>query len=203
MAWNKKTKPVPDYVKKKISKTLSGRTWRKKIICPICGNDNVRTGRKFCSRECFGISERGKESPMKDKKFNGKALENIRKAAKKRIGRKAWNKGIPNFSGRGKNCHLWKGGTTKLSIKIRSSFEYREWRRKIFERDNYICRICEKRGGDVHADHIKPFYKIILQYNVKNLQDAQNCNQLWDIYNGRTLCVECHKKTKTYPKNLR
>lgn len=23
-------------------------------------------------------------------------------------------------------------------------------------------------------------------------------NDLWDINNGRTLCVDCHKKTETY-----
>lgn len=32
-------------------------------------------------------------------------------------------------------------------------------------------------------------------------EDAINCEELWSINNGRTLCIDCHKKTNTYLKN--
>lgn len=81
---------------------------------------------------------------------------------------------------RGKKSHLWKGGVTPLNKKIRTSFEYREWRRLVFKRDNFTCMNCGKRGGNLEAHHIKSFSKH------KELR--------FEINNGQTLCVECHKK---------
>ena len=82
----------------------------------------------------------------------------------------------------------WRGGITKINYTereiIKNTFEYKNWRKKVFERDNYQCQVCEKRGGKLNADHIKPFslypgLRFILE-------------------NGRTLCVDCHRKTDTY-----
>src|SRR3990167_306061 len=62
----------------------------------------------------------------------------------------------------GKNNNWWKGGITPLNAKIRSSFEYKLWRKAIFERDNYTCIWCGTKSGNgkaviLNADHIKPF----------------------------------------------
>lgn len=95
-----------------------------------------------------------------------------------------WNTGkkLPNMSGN-KNPS-WKGGITPIHLKIRNSPEYAQWRKKVFERDNHTCVICKKRNCLLNADHIKPFSKY------PELR--------FDINNGRTLCVPCHKKTETY-----
>jgi hypothetical protein len=45
------------------------------------------------------------------------------------------------------------------------------------------------------------FSEILKEYNVKTLDDAHKCKELWDINNGRTLCINCHKLTDTYLKN--
>ena len=63
---------------------------------------------------------------------------------------------------------------------IRNSPEYKEWRTKVFERDKYTCQHCNQVGGDLNAHHIKPFAKY------KELR--------FEVSNGLTLCVECHKK---------
>lgn len=98
---------------------------------------------------------------------------------------KAWNKGIPNFNGRGEKCHLWRGGITPINNKIRSSIEYKEWRKAVYERDNYTCVWCgDKTSGNLQADHIKPFS---LYPELRLVVD-----------NGRTLCRDCHKKTHSY-----
>jgi hypothetical protein len=82
-------------------------------------------------------------------------------------------------------------GITPINRLIRTSVEYKLWRKAVFERDNYTCIWCGKKfikgvTGKVilHADHIKPFSLF------PELRFA--------IDNGRTLCIDCHKKTDTY-----
>ena len=84
-----------------------------------------------------------------------------------------WNKG--------------KGTKSKESQLIRASLEYRLWRKAIFERDNYTCVWCRQRGGEIQADHIKPF--------------AFYPELRFAIDNGRTLCRKCHLTTDTWGKN--
>jgi 5-methylcytosine-specific restriction endonuclease McrA len=78
----------------------------------------------------------------------------------------------------------WKGGITPANKKIRASEEYKQWREAVFRRDRFTCVWCGQKGGALHADHIKPFA------NYPKLRLT--------VSNGRTLCVECHKKTPTY-----
>lgn len=85
---------------------------------------------------------------------------------------------------RGKDNKSWKGGITPINKAIRGSVEYRLWRLDVFERDNHTCVLCEQRGGTLNADHIKPF--------------AYYPELRFDRNNGRTLCIECHRKTETY-----
>jgi hypothetical protein len=85
---------------------------------------------------------------------------------------------------RGENNSNWKGGITPENKKIRTSMEYKQWRTSVFERDGYTCQHCDKVGGELHADHIKPF--------------ALYPELRLDINNGRTLCKDCHRKTPTW-----
>jgi len=97
-----------------------------------------------------------------------------------------WNKGLKGYKAGEKN-NRWKGGITPINKQIRHSFEYKLWRKAVFERDNYTCVWCgekEKVSGRLNADHIKPF--------------AHYPELRFAIDNGRTLCEECHKTTDTY-----
>lgn len=69
------------------------------------------------------------------------------------------------------------------------SARYRTWRKAVFERDDYTCQGegCGSRGGELNADHIKPF--------------STHPELRFKVSNGRTLCVPCHKKTPTYGRN--
>ncbi|MCK9370270.1 hypothetical protein M0R04_10220 [Candidatus Dojkabacteria bacterium] len=95
----------------------------------------------------------------------------------------------------------WKGGTSPLRKSIQNTRKYRNWRTEVFKRDNYICQFCKKRGNQINADHIKPFYKIIEEYKIDTVEKAKRCEELWNISNGRTLCVPCHKQTPSYLVN--
>ena len=93
----------------------------------------------------------------------------------------------------------WKGGITSLSVRIRTCFMYRQWRSDIFTRDHFTCQWCgDARGGNLEADHIKPLRLLIQYYELLNIEQAQKCEALWDINNGRTLCQACHQKTSSY-----
>lgn len=82
---------------------------------------------------------------------------------------------------------------------IRSTFKYREWRITIFTRDNFTCVLCRIKGGYLEVDHYpKMFIEIINEYEIKTLEKALECKELWDIKNGRTLCKKCHLSTPTW-----
>ena len=76
----------------------------------------------------------------------------------------------------------WKGGVTKHMIRFTP--EYRAWRTAVFQRDDYTCQGCKRRGGFLHAHHIKS------QYRFPELRLV--------LGNGMTLCHPCHTKTDNY-----
>lgn len=104
---------------------------------------------------------------------------------------------------KGEKCYLWRGGTHNLTKIIRNDFRYRQWRSDCFTRDNYICQNCDQKGYNLQVDHIKPLSYILEDNQIKSLEDALNCEELWNINNGRTLCIDCHKKTDTWGSNSR
>ena|SRR3990167_5144562 len=107
----------------------------------------------------------------KNRKFSIETRKKMQNAMFKRI----TNGGHPNY----------KGGITLIHEKIRKSFEYKLWRKAVFERDGFACVWCgNSKSGILNADHIKPF--------------AHYPELRFAIDNGRTLCVDCHRKTDTY-----
>lgn len=185
---------------------------RSLIKCDLCKKEFIRRHDKikeknYCSTSCSGKVNISKYTITDEHK------EKIRKIAlEKNYGK--WMKGKTGNKGSftsertsGENSFNWKGGITPLNNKIRRHKNSIVWRNKIFERDNYTCVICNSRGNKLNADHYpKMFQHIISDNNIKCLNDALLCSQLWDINNGRTLCVNCHKEVtkeqmKTYWKN--
>lgn len=95
---------------------------------------------------------------------------------------------------KGENAPNWQGGKTPKIKLLRKSKQYADWRSAVFERDNYTCQHCGVRSGNgrtiiLNADHIKPF--------------ADFPELRFDIKNGQTLCVACHRKTPTFGIKLR
>jgi len=98
---------------------------------------------------------------------------------------------------KGEKHWYWKGGVSPLRNKLEGTFAYKEWRKKVFERDNYTCRDCGQRGGYLEAHHKKPFLTIIKEIDMaieNKYEYALSCKVLWEISNGITYCLQCHAK---------
>ena len=80
----------------------------------------------------------------------------------------------------------WRGGKTVGRAKLMAQQEYKDWRKAVYERDNYTCVECGVPGSgkNLNADHIKPY--------------ALYPELVHEVSNGRTLCIDCHKATDTY-----
>jgi 5-methylcytosine-specific restriction endonuclease McrA len=80
---------------------------------------------------------------------------------------------------RGPLASNWKGGVSELSHLLRTSSDYKEWRKTVFERDHYTCAVCNKYGKRICVHHIIPL-KVAPLFR-------------YDLSNGITLCTDCHK----------
>ena len=149
---------------------------------------SMLTGKYIRTKPVWNKGKSGVQASTK----KGKSLEEF-------YGIERWQEIREKMSG--KNNHGWKGGITPLIVKIRCCLEMRMWKFSILQRDNYTCQECGLRSGlgksvFLEVDHIKIFSKIIEDNEIATFEQAQSCLELWDISNGRTLCVECHNRTK-------
>lgn len=173
-AWNKDI-PCSGETKKKISEALKG------IKNPNYGKHRTEETKKKISESHKGIKASKKTKMMMSKMRKG---NKIKEETKRKL----------SESLRGEKCHLWKGGITQINLLIRQGFKYRQWRSDIFTRDDFTCQECGQWGGRLHAHHIKSFSSILQYYEITTLEEALDCEELWNINNGVTLCKECHKR---------
>ncbi len=73
--------------------------------------------------------------------------------------------------------------------KKRPTYESEKFRLGVYERDNFICQHCGARGGKLNAHHVLRW---------RDYPDLR-----FDIQNGITLCVECHKKIHSKKRRSR
>lgn len=174
------------------------------LECPICNNayqvSPSRVGiRRTCSKKCFYQYKKSLEVWNKGlTKSDPRVKKYIDAMSKTRKGKKLphlkeyqFSKGyIPHNAGTAKiklkkgiccgDKHWnWKGGISKKDKNERTKF-LKYVAPKILQRDNYICSICNIRGGILHVDHIKRWSAFPeLRFNLNNC---------------RTLCRSCHYK---------
>lgn len=107
---------------------------------------------------------------------------------------------------RGKNNPNWKDGgiTRTIDKKLRMIAPYQDWRKSVYQKDDYTCQLCGDKGKKLNADHFPiPFSNIVNRIR-KQYGDDEIYNMIikdavfLDINNGRTLCESCHIQTDTY-----
>ena len=185
---------------------------------------------KFCSRSCRGkriaetsvigkpfTKERHYIPPTAYKKGQRpspktefkKGHQKTPEWHKAMIGRTPWNKGKRHPAVTGPKNSNWKGGISSLNNRVRHCPEMNSWRNQVFQRDGYTCVLCgrKRKVGDrvvLNADHYPKLYCLIIEENnITTFEQALACGELWDIKNGRTLCVECHLPTKGVNQHTR
>lgn len=120
--------------------------------------------------------EKGHIPWSKSNKYSDESREKMRQAKLRNPTRYWLGKNNPHHSG--ENNVNWKGGVTPENEKERKNIEYYMWRRLVFYRDHFSCRVCGANGY-VQANHILPFR------SHKELRT--------EVSNGITLCIPCHK----------
>lgn len=75
----------------------------------------------------------------------------------------------------------------KEDTRDRSAPEYKDWRFKVFKRDKFTCQKCGKQGLELNAHHIESW--------------ASTPSKRFDVSNGMTLCIKCHKEVHKRRRN--
>ena len=173
-------------------------------ICKTCCNILTNRQKSFCSHKCrntFGWKTSNTAWNKGKTKFTDSRLKGGRK-----LGSVPWNKGLKGLK-IGPKGQTWKlSEEAKLKMRgrvpwnkkyfngeirpvdiIRHSREYKEFRFRMFQRDNFTCRFCGKLGEELNLDHILP--------------TCEYLHLIMDENNVRTLCDSCHKKTETFGMN--
>lgn len=104
---------------------------------------------------------------------------------------------------RGKGSPVFKGekAVSRYRNRVAELPEYKEWHAAVLRRDNYKCVKCpavQTKRTPLEVDHIKRFLFIVQENNLKTVEDARNCKELWDTSNGQTVCKPCHCALDTY-----
>ena len=167
----------------------------KKCYCSeLCRRADIKAGNgKYCSKECFyrkpawnrglkGVYDGDKSSHWKgghpDCIKCGKKLSQRKPKylyCKKCIG--SCQEAMKKLS----TSHRKPLGThkkQKYDREMRNTALFKDWRKSVFERDDYTCQMCNKKNTYLHPHHIFSFTDFP---EVRFIQS-----------NGITLCKSCH-----------
>lgn len=172
-------------------------------VCPQCSKSFKTYQAKFCCKDCYSQFQKGNDylaehrysgSPWNKGKILGSRVRPIIKECilcRESYTVKPYRRDIAKYCSPKCSQVARDEGKSPLYKRIRKSAQYKQWRKAVFERDDYTCQDCGARNTKgfgkavvLQADHVKPF--------------ALYPELRFELTNGRTLCVDCHKQTDTY-----
>ena len=153
----------------------------RKNKCKNCGvifiDENYKK-RNFCNLICYRKSEQFKKMIIE----NGLKCRGRKIIWKEKIGKANEGRYRPDMIG--ESNWNWKGGLNKENRRwIMSLSPYKLWRKAIFKRDNWTCKICKDKNGD--GKTIK-----LIAHHLEHWIDNKKLR--YSIKNGMTVCKECH-----------
>jgi 5-methylcytosine-specific restriction endonuclease McrA len=137
---------------------------------------------KECDKKCRSVSQKGKKLSEQFKLDCSIKMKKVMENPENRI----------------RISNKLRKETYKIALSLRQCFKYRKWREEIYNRDNWTCQECGIRGGKLHAHHKIRFADLIIENKIQSFEQGFNCLKLWNINDGITLCVKCHRKTENY-----
>jgi len=168
------------------------------IVCNKSFISNTASKRKFCCRKCYNKWQKlhphgfqvGHKSGMTGKKQSEhqKAMITLKNTGHPfyKGGEKGWfKKGFQGGQKFPKGHIPWNAGTsTNPNHSKRMTKPYKEWRLKVFKKDDYTCQLCFKCGGNLVVHH-KKSYALFPELRL-------------DVSNGQTMHKDCHRKTDNF-----
>lgn len=164
-----------------------------------------RMSEKLKRRKCPWIAKRNKEIKLSGAKNpNYKhGLTNGNKCID--CGKPIWFSFVrcKRCANKGSNNPRYIDGRTRFERSLRNLREYKAWKEEVLKRDEGICQKCGINEF-IEVHHRISFSSIcnefIDAYNQLKLKEDKKGElvkwyyPLWDVDNGITLCVNCHKK---------
>lgn len=199
---DKKLKDGKSNICKKCTEERASK--RYVLKCEYCGNEFYASKKKqrFCSTDCSnrynGTLELGENNHFYGKHHTEDTKQKMKdnhvdfKGSKNPMyGKSSWDKMTEenklkrrenqSLKMSGENHPNWNKDKTNEEREIKREYiDYYDWRKKVYERDNYTCVCCGySKGGNLNAHHI---------YGYSEYKELRT-----DINNGITLCEKCHK----------
>jgi 5-methylcytosine-specific restriction endonuclease McrA len=140
--------------------------------CTICNKEYyIRANRaeasKYCSKECWN----------KRRKLNN--CEHCKQPIISYHGKKYCSRKCSHSAMVADKAPTWIDGKSLERNRARHGKELKEWRAKVFKRDNFTCKHCGIQK-DLQAHHI--------------IEWSKDESKRFDVNNGITLCIDCHGK---------
>lgn len=158
----------------------------------------LATGNKWCVGRKMSTETIDKIRKKKDKRepleciVCGTVIQTKRSRIKE--GQKCCSYVCQRIYQTGKNNPSYIDGQSPLKTKIHKHKEYKIWMQHVLKKDGSRCVKCGNDDiSDFEIHHIKWFSIILRDNKITTVAQALECNDLWDINNGMTLCKKCHR----------
>ena len=150
--------------------------------CSVCLKAIRHKGPKYCSPECKSRAVTVVircplclDSFKTDKKHPSKFCS-------KGCSRKA-----QSIRQSGASSHLWQGGKTDEAARVRNHPLYKEWRQRVFSRDDFTCQCCLRTSASLEGDGKQG----LTAHHIIGFADDPKLRL--KVSNGVTLCWQCHR----------
>ena len=172
-------------------KQFARESWRKQFYCSMKCKGIASRGKKLCDFECRFCKKTSKVWPyqLRTKVYCSRLCKG--ESMKGSVG--YWN-GKVRESMLGEKNHGYVKDRSKLqryndANKDRRSYAYNNWRKNVWLRDNYKCRISNSEcSGRIEVHHI--------------LSYADFPELRYEVNNGITLCRAHHPRRRAEEKQL-